>query len=200
LPTFRAIYTEDHTHTATLLNNIARSELMTGDLAHARPLFLEALGIDQKIEVPTHDDFVFLYNSLGMIAAFQGDFVEAGKNFASADRIARMPEHDEILDQVLLNEADVALHTGDKKHAAELLQQSRTALAKAHPNDPLNAWRYAVWDTVAAELTAINGAADSGMATVRAARATIVQHFGEGSYYAQLTDKRTKFINAAARP
>ncbi len=68
-----------------------------------------------------------------------------------------MRAHSDMLDQVLLNEADLDVEAGDAARAGGRLGESKALLEAAYPNDIANAWRYAVWDTVNAELLAMNG-------------------------------------------
>ncbi len=82
------------------------------------------------------------------------------------------------MDQVLLNEADIELATGNPARAAALLAESKVLLQKAHPESPADAWRYAVWDAANAQLLSANGDPASAARTLVAAQAVIIQRFG----------------------
>ncbi|HUN27182.1 MAG TPA: tetratricopeptide repeat protein [Steroidobacteraceae bacterium] len=199
LPVFREVYGEEHTETATLLNNIARSALMAGQVDRADAPFRKALAIDEKLEGPTHDDLVSTLNSLGMIDAYRGNLATARAELARAESIGRLPDHGELLDQVLLNEADLELRTDSRSRAAALLAESRRLLERGHAEDKLNAWRYAVWSSVDAELIAANGDVASGLKMLQTAEVVIRQRFGAGGFYALLAERHADFIRHGAR-
>ncbi|HUN73700.1 MAG TPA: tetratricopeptide repeat protein [Steroidobacteraceae bacterium] len=198
LPVFLSVYGEQHTATATLLNNIARSNLMAGHVDEAESPFRKALAIDEQLEGPTHDDLVSTLNSLGMIDAYRGNVPAARAELARAESIGRLPDHGELLDQVLLNEADLELATGNPTRAAKLLAESKGLLQHAHADDPLNAWRYAVWDSVDAELLAAEGKSDEGRKTLQAAEAVIRSRFGSDGLYTRLAERHAQFIRRVA--
>ena len=198
LPIYREVYGEEHTETATLLNNIARSALMAGQIDQAEAPFRRALAIDEKLEGPTHDDLVSTLNSLGMIDAYRGNTAAARAEFTRADAIARLPDHGELLDQVVLNEADLALRTGDRARAVAWLAESRRLLEQAHPDDRSNAWRYAVWSSVDAQLTAVEGRPQAAMAELQGAEIIIRQRYGSAGFYTLLAERHATFIGAAA--
>jgi ATP/maltotriose-dependent transcriptional regulator MalT len=141
-----------------------------------------------------HDYLVSPLNSLGMIDAYRHRAKEAGDEIDRAEKIARLPDHGELLDQVLLNEADLEVARGDPVHAAALLDEAGKLLKQAHPKDSANAWRYAVLDTVSAELVAINGDPASARRTLEPARQVILQRFGANGFYALLADRRARTI------
>ena len=192
LPIYRAVFGVEHPETATLLNNTGRAALMAGHLDEARPLFAEALGIYEKRQGPTHDDLVPPLNSLAMIDLYSGDTRAAQARIARAEQIARLPEHGVLLDQVLLNAADVAIANDDWSRAQSLLAESRRLLESAHPlkSHPEEAWRYAVWDTVDAQRLAHQGDAAGAAQHLAAATPLIVRRFGEAGFYSQLARRR----------
>jgi tetratricopeptide (TPR) repeat protein/energy-coupling factor transporter ATP-binding protein EcfA2 len=208
LPVYKEIYRNpdqpdgdgEHPELATLLNNIGRAELMIGNVDQAEPLFSRALAIDSSLVKnnrlsPNDSDFASTLNSLGMIDAYRGRWEDAGAKFERAKTIAELPGG-QFLDQVLLNEADVALHNGDLPRAATLLTKSKAALQEAHKKDATNAWRYAVWDSVNAELLAAKGDKDGALRTLTAAAAVLQQRFGPTGFYPQLVERRVQLIQS----
>ena len=153
----------------------------------------------EKFEGDTHDDLVSPLNSLAMIDAYRGRLDAAQREIARAESIARLPDHGELLDQVLLNAADVALAQGDRARAAALLAESKQLLQKAHPFDAEDAWRYAVWDAVNAQLLAANGDAAGAVHMLDAARQIIIRRFGENGFYNLLAKRRAAFIGNIAK-
>lgn len=198
LPIFVEVYGEEHTETATLLNNIGRSALMAGQVDRAEGPFRQALAIDEKLEGPTHDDLVATLNSLGMIDTYRGDSKAARAELARAESIARLPDHGELLDQVLLNEADLELRSGDRARAAALLAESKRRLQQAHTDDATNHWRYAVWDSVDAELLAADGDVSAAVRLLDAAAAVIRKRYGAAGFYTLLAERHAAFIRQAS--
>jgi tetratricopeptide (TPR) repeat protein len=173
---------------------------MIGNVDRAEPLFSRALAIDSSLVKnnrlsPNDSDFASTLNSLGMIDAYRGRWEDAGAKFERAKTIAELPGG-QFLDQVLLNEADVALHNGDLPRAATLLTKSKAALQEAHKKDATNAWRYAVWDSVNAELLAAKGDKDGALRTLTAAAAVLQQRFGPTGFYPQLVERRVQLIQS----
>ncbi len=198
LPIYQEIFGAEHREVSTIMNNIGRSALMAGQIDQAEQPLRQSLAMTEKFEGSTHDDLVAPLNSLAMIDAYRGRAGEAQREIERAAAIARLPDHGELLDQVLLNEADLELAQGHMERAAELLAESKELLQKAHPLDPANAWRYAVWDAVDAQLLAING--DPGAAaTLAGAQRTIVQRFGSNGFYNLLAKRRALLIANARK-
>jgi tetratricopeptide (TPR) repeat protein len=196
LPIYKEIYGEEHPEVASILNNIGRAALMTGQVEEAEPILRQALAMTEKFEGSTHSDLVSPINSLAMIDAYRGRLDVALNEIKRADTIARLPDHDELLDQVLLTEADIELARGDRLGAAELLSEAKALLQKAHPNTVSDAWRYAVWDAVNAQLLAANGNLADAQRTLSSAQAIIVKRFGEGGFHSLLAKRRTMLIAA----
>jgi tetratricopeptide (TPR) repeat protein len=190
LPIEREVLGPEHPGVATVLNNIGRAALMSGHIDDAEPTLRQALAMTEKFEGDTHDDLVSPLNSLAMIDAYQGHLEAASRQIQRAAAIARLPDHGDLLDQVLLNEADIARANGDLKQAAALLGESKALLAKTHPDGPANAWRYAVWDAVHAQLLAANGNSDEAKSALSAAQAILVKRFGPNGFYSRLTERR----------
>jgi tetratricopeptide (TPR) repeat protein len=194
LPVFYAVYGDEHPQVAGILNNLGRSLLIAGRIDDAEPLLRQSLAMTIKLEGNHHYDVVPPLNSVGMIEAYRGNLENARKDFEEAELIACMPNQAELLDQVLLNEADLALTSSQPDHAAALLNQSKALLMQAYPDVHANAWRYAVWDTVNAELLASKGDLGSATASIDAARATILQRFGEAGFYSLLAARRASIV------
>jgi tetratricopeptide (TPR) repeat protein len=209
LPIYQEIYGDkahpaqdpEHHEFATLLNNISRARLMAGQVTEAERLVNRALAIDNRLvgdnRLNQMDvDFVSTLNSLGMIDAYRGRWQKAGTELAQAEKIARLPGA-LFLDQVLLNEADVALHAGDLQRGEQLLTDSLASLKQAHENDATNAWRYAVWDSVNAELLAAQGKTDDALRTLAAAGKVLRARFGPRGLYPQLVERRIQLIRSS---
>jgi tetratricopeptide (TPR) repeat protein len=199
LPIHREIYGVEHPEVATILNNIGRAALMVGQVEEAEPLLRQALAMTEKFEGSTHEDLVSPINSLAMIDAYRGRLDVALSEIRRADSIARLPDHDEFLDQVLLNEADIELAKGDRLKAAALLTEAKALLEKAHPRTAKDAWRYAVWDAVNAQLLAANGDVAGAEQALSAARAIIIQRFGEKGFHNLLANRRALLIAGAQK-
>jgi tetratricopeptide (TPR) repeat protein len=199
LPIHREIYGVEHPEVATILNNIGRAALMVGQVEEAEPLLRQALAMTEKFEGSTHEDLVSPINSLAMIDAYRGRLDVALSEIKRADSIARLPDHDEFLDQVLLNEADIELAKGDRLKAAALLTEAKALLEKAHPRTAKDAWRYAVWDAVNAQLLAANGDVAGAEQALSAARPIIIQRFGEKGFHNLLANRRALLIAGAQK-
>lgn len=194
LPIYEKVYRNDHPELATLLNNLGRTDLLVGRIDDAEPLLRQALTMTENFEGPDHDDLVMPLNSLAMIHAYRGQRDTARGELQRAETIARMRAHSDMLDQVLLNEADLDVQAGDAARAAGRLGESKTLLEAAYPDDMANAWRYAIWDTVNAEVLAMNGDASKAQATLAAAQIVIRQRFGAAGLYTQLAARRGQLI------
>jgi hypothetical protein len=199
LPIEREIYGPEHPEVATILNNIGRAKLMAGQVSEAEPLLRQSLSMTEKFEGDTHADLVSPLNSLAMIDAYHDRLDAAVLEIQRADAIARLPDHDELLDQVVLNEANFELTKGNRIRAEALLTESKDLLRKAHPDVEKDAWRYAVWDAAYAQLLAANGDVAGAERVLSAARTIIVQRFGEKGFYSQLAKRRALLIANARK-
>ena len=150
----------------------------------------------EKFVGPNHEDLVSPLNSLGMIDAYKARVQMSHDEFARAEGIARMPDNGTLLNQVLLNEADLELAAGTPAHAAVFLQESHDLLSKAYPQNANNQWRYALWDSVKAELLAATGDFDAALRLLTEAEPVIRQRFGPSGFYTSLTVRRRQFIEA----
>jgi ATP/maltotriose-dependent transcriptional regulator MalT len=160
----------------------------------------QALSMTEKFEGEDHDDLVPPLNSLGMIDSYRGRLDAARAELTRADTIASKRSHNDVLDQVLLNEADLAVATGDAAAAAKFLKDSKALLEAAYPKSDETAWRYAVWDTVKAELLAANGDAAQGQRMVAQAEGVIRQKYGPAGFYSLLAARRAQWIDGKAHP
>lgn len=195
LPIYRAVYGAEHPEVASIINNIGRTALITGRVDEAEPLLREALAMTDKFEGATHDDLVSPLNSLAMIDGYHGRLDAARNEIERAASIARMPNHDELLDQVLLTEADLELAAGNRARSAALLRESRAQLQRNHPNESADAWRYAVWDSVNAQLLAADGDRAGAARTLVAAQRILEQRFGANGFYSLLAKRRQQSIS-----
>jgi hypothetical protein len=110
-----------------------------------------------------------------------------------------MPDHGELLDQVLLNEADIDLAANQYERASSLLEESKLALQKSHPDARDDAWRYAVWDSVNAQLLASKGETARAAATLAKAQSVLVNRFGVNGFYCTIAKRRMALIAHAKR-
>ena len=200
LPIYKKVFGPEHPDVAMLLNNIGRSDLMAGDLADAQPLMQQALSMTEKFEGSQAADLIAVLNSLAMIDMESGHLQAAQQELGSAESIAQHTGQTALLDQVVLNEARVAIASGDLSQTANLLARSKGLLQKAHPQSPTEAWRYAVWDVVNAQLLAAKGDVASATTALGADEKVIDARFGPGSYYGLLVRKQLTLIGKPAAP
>jgi tetratricopeptide (TPR) repeat protein len=198
LPLDRHIYGDNHPTVATDLNNIGRAALMTGDIDAAEPVLRQALAMIQAFEGDNHDYLVSPLNSLAMIDAYHGNLERAKAEIDRAVAIARLPDHGELLDQVLLNAADLAIAAGNPANAKTLLAEAKSALERAHPLASDNVWRYAVWDSVNARLLGVEGNRLSAKRILATAEGALSARFGPNGFY-MVRAERTgqELMNAA---
>jgi tetratricopeptide (TPR) repeat protein len=199
LPNYRAVYGEEHPEVATILNNIGLVQMMIGHIDAAEPMLRQALAMTEKFEGDSHDDLVGPLNSLAMIDLFHHRLETAEAEIKRADSIARLPDHGDFLDLVLLSEADVELAAGNTAHAAALLAESKALTQAAHPKSPEEAWRYANWDAVDAELLARQGNVSAGASLLAAAQPALDKRFGPGGFYPVLARRRAQSIAAMSK-
>ena len=183
LPIHREIFGPEHPEMATILNNIGGLALITGRVDEAEPLLRSSLAIIEKADGENHYNVVPPLYKLAMIDAYRNRFETALREIDRAAAIAREPGHGQLLDQVLLAEADIEFATGNRARAAELISEAKGLLQKAHPASPAEQWRYAVWDAINAQLLAANGDVAGATATLAAARTVLVKRFGENGFY-----------------
>jgi hypothetical protein len=179
---------------ASITNNIGRSSLVAGHLDEAEPLLRQALAMFQKFQAADYDALVAPLNSLAMIDAYRGRTEIADSEIKRAELIARLPDQGQLLDQVLLNEADIELSKGNRTRAAALLIESRTLLQKAHPQNPAEEWRYAVWRIVNAQLLAANGEIAVARSDFTAAKAVLERRFGTSGFYVLQARQRLQLL------
>jgi len=195
LPIYREVYGVEHPEVSVLLNNMGGAALMGGRIDEAEPLLRQALAMGEKLNGANHDDLVAPLNRLAMIDTYSGRLAEAGEEIKRAEQIARLPDHGILLDQVLLNVADLELQNGNTDAAAASLSESRRLLEAAYPlaQRPTEAWRYAIWDTVNAELTARRGDTATARLTIADALPIITQRFGPNGFYSEVARRREQF-------
>jgi tetratricopeptide (TPR) repeat protein len=201
LPIYEQVYGPQHPEVATLLCNMGRSALMAGHVDQAEPLMRNSLEMTEKFVGPQHEELVPPLNSLAMIDAYHNHTALALQEAQRAESIARLPDHGELLDQVLLTEGEIELSAGDQARAASLLAESKELLTKAHPYSQSEAWRYAVWDMGDARLAAARGDGAGALKVVAAAEKVIDARFGAASFYGeQAQDELKQFQRVADRP
>jgi tetratricopeptide (TPR) repeat protein len=185
----RKVYGEKHPEIATTLSNMGRSQLVAGRLDEAESVTREALAMTRTFEGDTHDYLVSPLNTLAMIDTYRGRLEQAKQEIQEAVTIARLPDHGELLDQVLLNAADLDLSSGDLRGAQTLLSESRHALEAAHPASSANTWRYAVWDAVHARLMAALGDTAGAQGTLTRAQEILRSRFGPDGFYTMRAER-----------
>jgi tetratricopeptide (TPR) repeat protein len=200
LPIYKKVYGAEHPEIATVLNNIARSDLMAGDSASAEPLMRQALSMTEKFEGVQTEDLIAPLNSLAMIDMDNGHLQVARQELERAESIAQSSSQSQLLDQVVLNEARLAIANGDVSRTATLLARSKELLQKAHPQSPSEAWRYSIWDIVNAQLLAAKGDTVAAIQTLNAAEKVIDERFGSVSYYGQLVRKQLVLVGKSTGP
>jgi tetratricopeptide (TPR) repeat protein len=198
LPIYKKVYGAEHPEIATLLNNIGRSDLMADDLTDAESLMQQSLAMTEKFYGTQHEDLIVVLNSLAMIDVEIGRQQAARQELQRAESIAQSTGQTQFLDQVELNEARVALASGDLTQTADLLSRSKDLLQKLHPQSPSEAWRYAVWDVVNAQLLATKGDVATATATLNAAQKVIDSRFGPASYYGKMVEEQLTRIEKPA--
>jgi tetratricopeptide (TPR) repeat protein len=191
LPVYRDVYGVEHPEVATLLNNLGRSALMAGHVDEAVPLLEQALQMGEKLRGASNEELILPLNSLGMAYLYNGDAQRARTDIERALQIARPRSH-WMLDQILLNAADLELSTRNTSAAAELLGEARRQLEARYPHskDPAADWRYAAWDAVNAGLLALENRADDARTTYARAREVLVKRFGPSGFYVLRLDQR----------
>jgi tetratricopeptide (TPR) repeat protein len=201
MPVVRDLFGADHPETATTLSNLGGSALMVGHVEQADTLLRQALVIDEKVRGRTHDDLVSPLNRLGMIDTYQGHLLEARAEINRAETIARMPDQGLLLGQVLLSSADLFLRQGDADSAAAPLRESLDLLHKAYPmvDHPEEAWRYAIWESVNAQMSALHGDVAGARSAISKAQPVIESRFGKAGFHTLMAQQRARLIEQAAR-
>ena len=194
LPIYREVYGPEHPEVASVVNDLGRTALMTGRIDEAEPLLRQALSMTEKSEGDTHDDLISPLNSLAMIDAYRGRLDAGRSEIQRAATIARMPNHDGMLDQVLLTEADLELAAGNRALAGSLLKEAQAQLQRLHPDQSADAWRYAVWNSVNAQRLAADGDQAGAAQALAAAQRILDQRFGANGFYSLLAKRRQQLI------
>jgi hypothetical protein len=152
----------------------------------------------EKLWGPTHDNLVLPLNSLGMAYLYEGrgDDTRARTDINRALQIARLRNHP-VLDQVVLNAADLELTARQIEGAQPLLVEARRLLEENHPmsDDPNVQWRYAAWDAVNAGLMTLQDRPAEARATFARARDVLVKRFGPQGFYVLRLDQRAAKLN-----
>jgi tetratricopeptide (TPR) repeat protein len=184
LPVYRKVYPEKHHGVATILNNLGRVALLQNQLAGAEAYLNEALAMDRALLAPKHDDLVLTLNSLAMVHLARAEPVKARPLVDEALEIARLRNH-WMLNQVLANEAQLALLSGNLPAAGEALTQSRAALESQYGAGLAGAeqWRLAVLDSIDAEYDLHAGRLEQAETRLRRALPVLRKRFGEGGLY-----------------
>ncbi len=182
--TYRHVLGADHPDLASIGNNIGRSLLMEGRLAAAEQQLRDSLALDRRSKPEGHDDYALPLNSLGMIELARANLVAAERYLAEALAICRTHEL-WLLDQVLLNTAELQARQGDVTAARAALTEARAVLAEQYPLDqmPAEAWRYALHDRVMALILTREREFEAAERLLAASLPVIEKRFGTGRFY-----------------
>jgi hypothetical protein len=172
---------------------------MAGRVREAIPLLENALQMGEHLWGPDHDYLVLPLNSLGMAYLYQGDATRARADINRALQLARPRSHT-ILDQVVLNAADLELTRRSAGGSLPLLSEARQLLEKRYPLgvDSTEQWRYAEWDAVNAARLALENHRDDARPALAHARDVLVKRFGPEGFYVLRLDQRAAAVGQAA--
>jgi tetratricopeptide (TPR) repeat protein len=182
-----------HTLTAQSMSNLAAVLFQDGRYAEAAAQWQEAMPVYRDVFGPEHPEVASLLNNLGRSALLAGNVADAVPILDRALEIARLRNHS-ILDQVVLNAADLELCTHRTEAAAALLSEARRLLESRYPQptDATAKWRYAAWDAVNAEYLALAHHPDEARATFARARDVLTNRFGPQGFYVLRLDQRAE--------
>jgi tetratricopeptide (TPR) repeat protein len=200
VPIYQAVYGSEHPEVAGLLNNLGRAALMGGHVAEAEPMLRQALAMNEKLRGASHDTLVPILNSIAMIDGYLSRIPQALEEIGRAEKIARLPNHGQLLDQVLLNAADIDLDSGDANRAAMALAESRQLLEAALPleKNPAEAWRYAIWDSVNSKLLLQRGDGAGARRLSSSSVPIIEKRWGSNGFHTQLARRRARMVEQRA--
>lgn len=189
---------EVHPDVGAILNNIGRGLLIDGELDEAGPYLQRALDIHRRTKSPDHDDLILPLNSLAMIDMAQGRNDDAEKRLDEALRIAELQKH-WMLDQVLVNLADLYARTGRAAQAAPLLDRARALLEEQYPQAemPDEAWRYALQDSVRGSVYTAEKQFPDAEKLLIASLPVIEARFGAQRFYTTTARQRLAQLYAA---
>lgn len=182
---------KDHPENATVANNIGRGLLIEGHLDEARVYLEKSFDVWQRTRPADHDDLVLSLNSLAMIDMSDGKWAGAEARLDRAAQIGEKQNH-RIMDQVLVNLADLYARTGRPAQARPLLERARALLEEQYPlaEMPDEAWRYALQDSVRGSVyTAEKNYADAEKLLL-ASLPVIEKRFGAQRFYTTTTRQR----------
>lgn len=194
LPVFHAVYGNEHPKVASLLNNLGRSALIAGRLDEGEQQSRASLEMAEKLEGPEHSDLIAPLNSLAMIDAYRGRQSTARCEITRAECIARKQDPDKLLEQVLVNEADLDVADCALNNAEKRLTEARQLLPDSYKDDPNNSWRLSVWNLVNAGLESAQGDTTTAVNTISAARPILIARFGPDSFYPMLAQRREQSL------
>lgn len=196
LPIYEAVFGPEHRRYAGQLNNVARLELLAGRLDPAERDFNRVLAIYRKTLPEGHIALILPLNSLAMIHLSRNEAMAAAPLLEESKAIAAA-QHHWMLDQVLTNEAELALAQGHVDDAVASLRQARDAAARQY-GDKLStseAWRTAVMDVTEARVMLERRDRAAAGRLIDGALPTLEKRFGRDGFYVR--EARTR--QAAAR-
>ena len=185
LPIYREVFGPEHLRVAAALNNLGRVELLTNRLEPARQHAAEALDIVRRSLNDSHETLILPLNTLAMVLIEQGDLPGAHRLLDDALRIARTRRH-WMLNQVLGNEAELALREYRLDDARALLDEARATQRKLYGDklDGGESWRSAVLDLTDARLELAAGRRIDAQRKLSVALTVLEKRFGSTGLYA----------------
>lgn len=189
---------------ATLLNNMAGTYRLKGELDTARKLFQEAVDIFQECGAQGSYPCVSTLNNLALVYCAEGSYKEAAENLEEALSLIRgMEGHENELAVTYANLASLYLREGESKKARKALEDSIAVFEKLPPEDTVH---FAAALNSLAVLEYREGNTEEAIQLYRRSAANTRRFFGEnveygitleniGRAYEQIGDKRLAMIS-----
>ena len=175
------------------------AQLLVGRLDVADAHLTEALTIYRKVLTAGHDDLILPLNSLAMIRLAHSDAVIAEPLLDEAIEIARSRKH-WMLNQLLVNRAEVLMLNGHLDQARQALDEARGAMQTLY-SDKLSAseaWRAAVFDVSLARVEALSGNVVRARSLLAAAMPVLEARFGAAGFYTTRARERLERLDDRA--
>ena len=196
IPSYQRIFGPEHVRVARVLVNLGYAELMDNRLGSAKEHLEQTVALVRKAYGTAHPDLILPLNNLGLIATIDGDYASAHKSFEEAFTIAKPRKH-WVLEQLLGNEAMLAVREGRLGDAQVLLDDARTT-QKAQYGVRLqgaDAWRLGVLESIGAELDFARGDRDGATRQLSTSFTLLRSHFSEQAFYLVLCRKLEDRMN-----
>ena len=181
----RQVFDETHPEVGTIKNNLARLEFEEGNYAEAEALLRDALEVDRNHREKDFDDLSYTLNNLALVRMAREDYAEATQLWSEALPIAQASAH-RMYGPILMGLADVQCSNGQVDEGLKLSEQAVIVSEEAFGVTNWRSQRAILTrvyclnrGTVHAEQPAI------GVEQARAARAGIIEYWGEESFFSQ---------------